>query len=98
MPSNIGRYYRNAFSVVPEGGINLGWNITPRIKATVGYTFLYWSDVARPGNLIDRNVNPAYQPTNQFYGIGGGPNTPTFSFHETGFWAQGVNFGLEFKF
>ncbi len=98
LATNSGRYYRSVFSVVPEGGVNLGWNITPRLKATIGYTFLYWTDVARPGNQIDRNLNPALQPTNQTFGNGLGAAQPTFSFHESGFWAQGVNVGLEIKF
>jgi hypothetical protein len=98
LPTNIGRYYRSAFSVVPEGGLNLGWDITPRWKATLGYTFLFWSQVARPGEQIDRNLNPALQPSNQNFGNGLGAAQPTFSFHDSGFWAQGFNVGLEFKF
>jgi hypothetical protein len=98
LPSNMGRFYRNTFSVVPEVGLNIAWNITPRIKATVGYTFLYWSNVARPGNQIDSNLNPAQIPTSQQFGNGLGTNRPVFNFQGSDYWAQGINFGLEFKF
>ena len=98
LSSNSGRFYRSAFSVVPEAGLTLGWAITPRLKATLGYTFLFWSQVARPGDQIDRNINPALQPSNQNFGNGQGAAQPAFSFHESGFWAQGLNFGMEFRF
>jgi hypothetical protein len=98
LPSNMGNHYRSAFSVVPEAGLTLGWNISPNIKATVGYTFIYWTNVARPGAQIDSNLNPAHIPSDQVFGNGMGGNRPTFSFHESDYWAQGINFGLQFKF
>jgi hypothetical protein len=98
LPTNIGHYSRDRFSVIPEVGVKLGWNITPRLTASVGYTFLYWTDVARPGNQIDPNLNATFMPTNQGFGNGRGTNSPTFTFHESNFWAQGIEFGLEFKF
>ncbi|MGI9457509.1 MAG: BBP7 family outer membrane beta-barrel protein, partial [Aeoliella sp.] len=51
--SNIGTYQRDVFSMVPELGVTLGYRITPRLRATVGYTLLYWSRVVRPGDHID---------------------------------------------
>jgi Putative beta barrel porin-7 (BBP7) len=98
LPSNMGRYYRSSFSVVPEVGLNIAWKITPRITATAGYNFLYWTQVARPGAQIDANLNPAITPTNQLYGNGQGSNRPAFNFQGSDYWAQGISFGLEFKF
>jgi hypothetical protein len=98
LSSNNGRYFRNAFSVIPEANLKLGYDITPRVRATVGYTFLYWSDVARPGNQIDRNLNSGLIPTSQLFGNGLGGNRPAFQFHGSGYWAQGLDVGLEFKF
>jgi hypothetical protein len=96
--SNIGRDYRSEFSTVPEIGINMGWCVNEHLTATIGYTFLYWSNVVRPGNQIDPNVNPALPPTDQLFGNGLGQNRPGFSFHSSDFWAQGVNFGLLYRF
>jgi hypothetical protein len=61
----------------------------------VGYNFLYWSNVIRPGNQVDRVINPNLLPPAN--GLGG-PNRPTFEFHGSDFWAQGVSFGLEFRY
>ena len=38
-------------------GLNLGYDLTPRWKATVGYTFVYWSSVMRTADQIDTNIN-----------------------------------------
>ena len=54
LPSNIGHFTNNAFSVVPEIGVNLGYQILPRLRGFVGYNMLYWSNVIRPGTSIDR--------------------------------------------
>jgi hypothetical protein len=96
--TNIGRYYRNEFAVVPEVGFNLGWNITDRLKFTIGYSFLYISSVARPGDQIDHSVNQFLIPTHQNFGQGTPDSHPAFAFRESSFWAQGINFGLEFRY
>ncbi len=92
LPTNIGLYEDNRFSVVPEFGIAVGYDLTCRLRATFGYTVIYWSNVARPGEQIDFGVN-----NSQF---SGGPVTgearPEFTWATSGFWAQGLNFGLEY--
>ena len=57
LPSNIGHYAHNDLAVVPEVGLTLGYDITCRLKFTMGYSFLYWSKVARPGDQINTNIN-----------------------------------------
>lgn len=97
-PTNIGTYDRNVFSVVPEVGVNLGYQVTQHMKLLVGYNFLYWTHVARPGDQIDLGVNTTQVP--RFNGGPGtlvGPARPAFTFRDGDFWAQGVNFGLEFR-
>ena len=42
----------NDFAVVPQLGVTLGDRVTPRLSLTLGYTFFYWSVVARPGEQI----------------------------------------------
>jgi hypothetical protein len=94
LPSNIGRFSRDQFSVVPEVGINLGYQVCEHLRLFVGYNFIYWNNVARPGSLIDPVVNT----TQQSGGTLTGPARPTFAFRNTDFWAHGVNFGLEFRY
>lgn len=94
LESNIGSYSRNEFSVLPEVSTTLGYAISPRTRFLVGYTFIYWNDVMRAGDIIDTNVNtdliPPVQATN-------GQNSPQFAFTDTGFWAQGLSLGLEYR-
>ena len=97
--TNIGRHFHQEFAVVPEVGLNAGWRVTQWLLARVGYNFLYLSTVARPGDLVDRSINPNLVPSDpNSFGTPGGRARPAFSFRQTDFWAQGVNFGLELRF
>jgi hypothetical protein len=98
LPTNIGRFNRDAFAVVPEVGISVGCQLTCALRVFAGYTFLYWSDVARPGDQIDRVINPTLLPVNMAVGPPVGPARPSFTFHETDFWAQGIHVGLEYRY
>jgi hypothetical protein len=101
-PSNIGHYSRDRFSVVPEVGLTLGYQLTDHMKILAGYNFLYWTNVARPGGQIDRNVNtnliPSLVQTAGTRGGGGGPPLPAPQLRDSDFWAHGVSFGLEFTY
>ncbi len=100
LPSNIGHFTHNVFSVVPEIGVNLGYQILPNLRGFVGYNFLYWSNVIRPGTSIDRVVDltqvPNFLPNPS--AVPPAPGHPAAVFHEVGFWAQGLTFGLEFVY
>jgi hypothetical protein len=98
LPTNIGDYSRNVFSVVPEAGFNLGYVLTPHLRMSVGYTFLYWSSVFRVGDQIDRAANPSQVPAILGTGVLSGPARPTFTMRDTDFWAQGLNFNVEFRY
>ena len=63
------------------------------LELTMGYSFIYWSDVARAGDQIDFAINPT-----QITGTLTGPARPEFLFDTTGFMAQGLHFGLEYNF
>ena len=92
--TNIGNYQADEFAVVPELGLTLGYQLNPCWKVTAGYTWLYWSRVARAGNQIDRNVNPdlipeeADPPADDHL-------SPRFHFVHDDFWAHGLRLGLE---
>jgi hypothetical protein len=94
LPSNIGSFSRSQFAVVPEITINVGYQLSQNLRAFVGYNFLYWSDVIRPGNQIDRVLN-----ANQIPNFGGpfpaAPVAPLVTFCDSDFWAQGLNFGVQ---
>jgi hypothetical protein len=98
LPTNIGRRTRDEFSVVPELGLTVGYDVTSYLRATVGYTLLYWSDTVRPGSEAGRLVNPLRIPASAFYDARSAPAAPGPFTKQVDFWAQGVNFGLEFRY
>ncbi len=82
--SNSGVYQRNQFSVVPELGLNLGYDLRPHLRVVAGYTLIYWSGVARTGDQIDLNLVPPQFPppqttTNLF---------PQFHFATSDYWRR----------
>lgn len=95
-PTNAGRYKRESFSFVPELTLNVGFCLTERMRFFVGYNFLYWTNVARGADQIDRRVN--VQPLGEPRGVIFPPPSPAFPFKESSFWAQGLNFGLALTF
>ncbi len=92
LPSNIGNYHRNQFAVLPEFGANLRYQLTPLWRLNVGYTLLIVTNVVRPGDQIDLNVDPQQFPI----GISG--SQPRFSYVDSDLWLQGINFGIECNF
>jgi len=96
--TNIGRVERDRFGFLPECRIGLGWQPCPQFRIFAGYTFLYWSDVVRAGDQIDRVVNLTQVPTSATFGSLTGPARPFVPFKTTDFWAQGVDFGVELRY
>jgi hypothetical protein len=94
--SNIGSYERNQFTMVPEAGVTFGFRLTRCLNATVGYSALYFPNVARAGDQIDRDLNPNLIPEEivPF----SGPLRPGFRFVESDYWAHGLNLGAELRF
>lgn len=91
LPSNICRTTKDQFAVVPEVGVDVGYDLTDRVRVSAGYTFLYWSNVVRPAEQIDFETNTA-----QIFGVP--PLRPMPMFNVTDFWAHGVNFGLTVRY
>jgi len=98
LPTNIGHFTTDRFAVVPEVGVRLGYQITDWLKATVGYSFIYASDVVRPGWAIDRVINTSQLPMVTGTPALVGAARPIFTPKNTDFWAQGLTLGLEFRY
>lgn len=95
-PTMLGTESRNEFSAVPTVQLKVGYNILPNLRATIGYDFIYWTDVVRPGDQINRNIN-----SSQFAPLGNGPPIGPISqrlFNSSDFYSNGLSFGLELKF
>ena len=96
-PTNVGRWTRTAFAVVPEGTLKVGLRWGDAGRVYVGYNFLYLSDAVRPGDQLDRVVNPANVPALGGPGLGF-PDRPRPLFARSEFWAQGLVVGLEARY
>jgi hypothetical protein len=94
---NLGTFSQSKFSVVPEATLNLGYWVTPNAKAFVGYNVLYWSNVIRPGDQIDRVVNIQFVPNPAMGTPPSSVQRPLPTFRQSDLWANGLQFGLEFR-
>jgi hypothetical protein len=94
--TNIGNFERSQFAMIPEIGLTLGFRFNDAFQATLGYSVLYYPNVVRAADLIDRDINPNLIPpeTVPF----AGPLRPEFRFVESDYWAHGVNIGGELRF
>ena len=92
--TNSGTNRGDGFTAIPELGLTVGYDITPRLKATFGYTFLYWSRLIRPADQVDTDLNPTQFPPGTLVGY----PAPKAKFVVTDYWAQGLNFGLDYRY
>ncbi len=93
--SNIGRRTANDFGVIPQVQMKLGYEIRPWMRATFAYDFLYWNRVVRAGEQIDREVDFSQSVV---FGTGTPAALPSPLVNRSDFWAQGVSFGIEFRY
>ena len=93
-PSNSGTRSTNEFAVVPEFQFKLGYDITPAVRLTVGYDFIYYSNVLRPTDQIDRAFSKGL-PFGQDTSSVGGPGRKMVT---TDFYAHGLTVGVGYRF
>ena len=93
-PTNSGRRDDTVFAVVGEFGAMVDYALWAQCRLSLGYTFLWWSDVGRAAALVDPQVNPTQFDGGDLVG----PAAPGPRFSTTDFWAQGVSIGLEYQF
>lgn len=101
LDTNIGRYERTRFAVLPEGKASINFQLTDKLAVFAGYDFLYLNRVARPAEQIDLTINWLHVPfllIEETPGERGGPVRPAFSFSDSPFWAQGLTLGLHMAF
>jgi hypothetical protein len=92
----LGRRIQDPFAVVPQLGLQVGYNVSSNVRVYAGYDILYVSDVVRAGDQLDRRMA---LPTAGALGVNGIITVPPVAgFNHTDFWAQGFTFGASFKF
>jgi hypothetical protein len=98
LATNSGRFTHEALAVVPEARVRVGYQYRDRSRLYVGYSFVYLSDVARPGDQIDRGLNPTQIPPGPRLGPLIGPPRPQVTMQRTDIWAQGLTVGVEYRY
>ncbi len=82
-PSNIGRFARDRFAVIPEARIALNYSLTRRLSVGVGYDFIYWNRVALAGDQVNGRVDVTQTLPD-----------PSFTFREGDFFVHAVTFNV----
>ncbi len=94
LDTNSGVYEDDEFSIVPEVSLSMAYSVTNLLQVSVGYSMIYWSNVALAGDAIDEVINPTQ--------IGGtliGPARPAYAGLSDGsYWVQGLTFGVGGRF
>ncbi len=103
LPSNSGKDLRGRFAVVPEIGLDVGYQLTSQWRAFAGYNFLYLSNAIRPGQKIDTTLDstqiPLFLPPGTpIPATATGTRPAGLLRPDTDFWAQGLTLGLEFRY
>jgi hypothetical protein len=96
LASNSGRVERGEFAVVPQLDVSGGVRLTNWCGLYVGYSIIYWSDVVRPADQVDRELDTSEIPNFPHPSAPTGLRSPHNPFKSAEFFAQGVNLGVEF--
>ncbi|MGI8982817.1 MAG: BBP7 family outer membrane beta-barrel protein [Pirellulaceae bacterium] len=91
--TNSGTRTRDRLAFIPEVNLNLGYRVNDQLSLTMGYSFLYLSDVVVAGGQIDSTVNLSQNP-----GPLVGPARPAPLFNTTDYWVQGLSLGADYRF
>ncbi|HEV3004559.1 MAG TPA: BBP7 family outer membrane beta-barrel protein [Pirellulales bacterium] len=93
-PTNAGTFWvRNAFAVIPNTQIRVGYDLTRHLRLTLGYEALLWTRVLRAGDQLDWTVN-----LSQLTGPLVGPARPAVQTRASDFWAQGFTVGFQLNY
>ncbi|MEM9645425.1 MAG: BBP7 family outer membrane beta-barrel protein, partial [Planctomycetota bacterium] len=89
---SAGQFERDSFAFIPEANVKLGYRFRDCVMFTLGYSFMYFSDVALSGD----NISTAFDSTTR---VTAGPfgQTPV-QFSERGMYVQGLDLGLVIDF
>lgn len=95
---NEGIHTRRRVSVLSEVGATLGYQVSNNIRIFGGYNLLYWTNVARAGAQVSRNVNATFipDPTTGVATPSGAP-APWFHHRDENLYLQGWTGGVELR-
>lgn len=92
-PSNRGTQRRDVLAFMPEAGAKLRVCLKKNVSFNVGYTFLFLSDVALAGDMINPIVD-----VQGALNVANNPTEPQPKFDHGSYYLHGVDLGLNVKF
>ena len=95
---NAGHFTRDRLTFGSEVETTVGVDVTCWFRIFLGFDFLYWSAVARPGAQVSNQVNLSEVPLSILYVPNQGPSHPIIPFIGSDFWVLGMHVGLEVDF
>ena len=91
---DVGHISHERYVFIPEVNLRLAYDVTPNVRASVGYTFLSVNGIGRSGEQV-----PVFAPQGSLPPVvSGDPNLPSARPQTTVLWAQGIDLGLEIQF
>jgi hypothetical protein len=90
----IGEYTDRELAVVPQAELRIGRQMTDHLRLSVGYSFLYWSQVVRAGEHIGTTIDSSQLPS---AGSTFGPGQP-MPLSSSSFWVHGITANLEWRY
>jgi len=96
---DLGRHHKDRFAILPEGGVNLGYQVCSWLRLSAGYTFLWTNTVIRPTNTISPYLNPNLVPVSPLFN-GSFPSAfiRRNVVDDSDFFLHGFNAGVEIRF
>lgn len=88
-----GHYERDQFTFVPEVNVKLAYMLRRNISLSVGYSFLYWDDLAMAADQIDNRLDGTLLLSDI-----PNPALEDFTIRDAGFWIQGIDLGVTIDF
>jgi hypothetical protein len=98
VPGTTGRYTQDGFTVLPEVGLRVAYEVSGNLRLSLGYDFLYWSRVARPGGSGTPVINDSLVPSSPNFNLPTNQIAPFNPSIKSDTWMYGLNCGLEWRF
>ena len=81
---------RDVFAFAPEANFKLGYRFRPNVLLSVGYSFIYFDNVALAGSSLNRVVDGTT--------IGSGNHVSGFNDDDSDLWVHGIDLGFVIDF
>ncbi|MEE2938524.1 MAG: BBP7 family outer membrane beta-barrel protein [Planctomycetota bacterium] len=90
---NSGTFEKDVFAFIPEANFKLAYELRKNMQFSVGYSFLYFDNVALNGSVMDRVITDGAALQTGVVGA-----RPAFVHNDSSLWVQGIDLGLSVNY